>query len=43
VVYVLHAFKKKSTKGIGTPKPDIELIRARHKAARDLHAEREQP
>jgi phage-related protein len=40
VVYVLHAFKKKSTKGIGTPKPDMDLIRARHKAARDLHTER---
>ena len=41
VVYVLHAFKKKSTKGDETPKPDMELIRERHKRARDLHAGRE--
>ncbi len=26
VVYVLHAFKKKSKKGIATPKADIGLI-----------------
>jgi phage-related protein len=25
-VYVLHAFQKKSRKGIATPKPDIDLI-----------------
>ena len=32
-IYVLHAFKKKSKKGIKTPKRDIELIRKRlHKA-----------
>lgn len=29
VVYVLHAFQKKSTKGIATPKHEIELIRSR--------------
>src|SRR3954470_9653583 len=29
VVYVLHAFQKKSRKGIETPKRDIELIKAR--------------
>jgi phage-related protein len=28
-VYVLHCFQKKSTKGSETPKPDIDLIRAR--------------
>lgn len=28
-IYVLHAFKKKSTRGIQTPLPDIELIRRR--------------
>jgi phage-related protein len=33
VVYVLHAFQKKSKKGIGTPKRDIELIKARLKLA----------
>ena len=30
-VYVLHCFQKKSTKGIATPKPDIDLIRERLK------------
>jgi phage-related protein len=29
VVYVLHAFQKKSNKGIATPQHDIELIRSR--------------
>jgi phage-related protein len=28
-VYVLHAFQKKSTKGIGTPKAEMELIERR--------------
>lgn len=28
-VYVLHVFQKKSTKGIATPKKEIELIRRR--------------
>lgn len=28
-VYVLHAFQKKSTRGIATPKREIDLIRAR--------------
>ncbi len=28
-VYVLHAFQKKSKKGISTPKPDIDLIHRR--------------
>ena len=32
-VYVLHCFQKKSTHGITTPKPDIDLIRERLKAA----------
>ena len=32
-VYVLHCFQKKSTRGIETPKPDIDLIRERLKAA----------
>lgn len=34
-LYVLHAFKKKSTKGISTPKPDIDLIKARYKKAEE--------
>ena len=33
VVYVLHCFQKKSTSGIATPKPDMDLIRDRLKAA----------
>jgi len=33
-VYVLHAFQKKSPKGIKTAKPDVELVRKRLKAAR---------
>ncbi|MBI4988798.1 MAG: type II toxin-antitoxin system RelE/ParE family toxin [Rhodocyclales bacterium] len=36
-VYVLHCFQKKSSHGIGTPKPDIDLIRERLKAA-EAHA-----
>lgn len=33
VIYVLHAFQKKSRKGIETPKHEIDLIRTRLKAA----------
>jgi phage-related protein len=33
VIYVLHSFQKKSKKGIETPKHDIEVIKARLKAA----------
>lgn len=29
VVYVLHCFQKKSTSGISTPKPDVDLIKKR--------------
>lgn len=32
-VYVLHAFQKKSSSGIVTPKPDMNTIRERLKAA----------
>jgi phage-related protein len=32
-VYVLHAFKKKSKSGIKTPKPELDLIESRLKAA----------
>ena len=31
-VYVVHCFQKKSTQGIATPKPDVELIKTRLKA-----------
>jgi phage-related protein len=33
VIYVLHAFQKKSRKGIETPKRDIEIVKARLRAA----------
>jgi len=36
-VYVLHCFQKKSIHGIVTPKPDLEMIRERMKAA-EAHA-----
>jgi phage-related protein len=39
-VYVLHAFKKKSKQGIGTPKSDTELIRRRLRDAVLDHANR---
>ena len=39
-VYVLHAFQKKSKRGIETPKHDLDLIRTRYDAAKQLHAER---
>jgi phage-related protein len=35
-VFVLHCFKKKSTKGSETPKPDMDLIRKRLDDARRL-------
>ncbi len=37
VVYVLHAFQKKSKKGIATPPKDIELIKKRLKLAIETH------
>jgi len=37
VVYVLHAFQKKSKKGISTPKQDIDLIKQRLKLAREIN------
>jgi len=33
VIYVLHAFQKKSRKSIATPRHEIELIKARLKGA----------
>lgn len=35
VVYVLHAFQKKSKKGIATPKTEIDLIKKRLKIAEE--------
>jgi len=39
-VYVLHCFQKKSKQGIKTPKPNIDMIKERLKAAK-AHAEGE--
>ena len=36
-VYVLHAFQKKSKKGIATPQHELDVIEGRLKAARQLH------
>ena len=40
VVYVLHAFQKKSKSGIATPLRDINLVRERYELACRFHAER---
>jgi phage-related protein len=37
-VYVLHAFQKKSKKGIATPKQDIDIVRERLKQAAEHYA-----
>ena len=39
-VYVLHAFQKKSKRGVATPKREIEKIKQRLKAARREHTKR---
>ncbi|HEX8013048.1 MAG TPA: type II toxin-antitoxin system RelE/ParE family toxin [Casimicrobiaceae bacterium] len=38
-VYVLHCFKKKATKGTQTPRPDLDLMRSRLKAAQETDEE----
>ena len=40
-IYVLHAFQKKSKKGIATPKRDIDLIVERLAVAERDHKERQ--
>ncbi len=40
-IYVLHAFQKKSKKGVATPQRDIELIRKRLAAAEQDYTERQ--
>ena len=40
VVYVLRAFQKKSKSGIATPRAEIELIKARLRAAEQDYRER---
>lgn len=34
-IWVVHAFQKKSNKGIATPKPDIDVIRLRLKRLKE--------
>jgi phage-related protein len=41
IIYVLHAFQKKSKRGIATPQKDIELIRRRLADAGRLYKERQ--
>jgi phage-related protein len=38
-IYVLHAFQKKSRKGIATPKEHIDMVRRRLKQAAEMDAE----
>ena len=38
-VYALHAFQKKSKKGITTPKQEIELVKERPRRAAEHYAE----
>jgi len=40
-IYVLHAFQKKSKKGIATPPKDLDLIRQRLAAAERHYKERQ--
>ena len=39
-VYVLHAFQKKATRGIVTPRRELELVRSRLRQAEAIDAER---
>ena|SRR5450756_1350093 len=41
-IYVLHAFQKKSKRGIATPAREIDLIRRRLADAARLHGQRQQ-
>ncbi len=40
-IYVLHTFQKKSTRGVATPRHEIDLIRRRLADAERLHRERQ--
>ena len=40
-IYVLHAFQKKSRKGVSTPQKEIELVKQRLAAAERDHRERQ--
>jgi phage-related protein len=37
-VYVLHAFQKKSTKGVATPQREIDKVESRLKRAQEEYA-----
>ncbi|MGH6919870.1 MAG: type II toxin-antitoxin system RelE/ParE family toxin [Geminicoccaceae bacterium] len=37
VIHVLHAFQKKATRGVATPKREIEAIKARLRQAEEIH------
>ncbi len=39
-IYVLHAFQKKSKKGIATPQHDLDVIKTRLKMAQQIHDSR---
>lgn len=39
-MYVLHAFKKKSTRGISTPRKEIDLVNRRLQEAERIHTRR---
>ncbi len=39
IVFVLHVFQKKSTRGAATPKADVDLIRERLKVAEQIAKE----
>jgi len=44
-IYVLHAFKKKSKRGIATPQAEVELVRRRLRDAEidnDLHSRKDE-
>ena len=40
-IYVLHVFQKKSTRGIRTPKREIDLIKQRLRIAREMEKKNE--
>jgi phage-related protein len=39
-IYVLHVFQKKSKRGIGTPKQELDMIKERLKQAEYLHRQK---
>jgi phage-related protein len=41
-IYVLHAFQKKSKKGLATPKREVDLIKQRYAEAKELAHEYEE-